>query len=783
MSTNYVSRVALAAISCTGLIVGLLNAVPAQAQTPTTVYGFPGTPGPVNPNIEALTQGRDGELYLTAAGGDGKALNCTVTYCGAAFKITPAGAVSDLFDFSNNNCTVVLCGYDAYGGLTLGTDGNFYGAFYEGGNTGTLGAVFKLTPAGVLTLLHSFTGVSDGSHPYGAPIEGTNGIFYGTTTSASNNSTAYSVTSAGVFKTLHTFTGTDGQNVYAPLVQGTDGNFYGDSAAGGKSNDGVIFKMTPSGTVTVLHNFAGTDGSEDYYPLIQASDGNFYGTSYAGGTDSAGVVFKITPSGTYTVLHNINGTTDGNGPAFGLVQATNGKLYGVTSDIEIGLNGTIFSITTSGTFTTLYSFTGGKDGGDPLSPLVQHTDGLLYGTTNVGGDTNCFSVVNISGEPVEVAGCGELYSLNIGAKPFLNLSTTSGRVGSTVGIFGQEFSSSSVAKFNGVTATKITLAGTTYITATVPAGATDGKITVTTGTTTLTSTKTFIVHNSWSSGKAVPVAVAAAATGFINGKIFVAGGFEVNDAAPVSNNQVYNPATNTWTTAAAMPTPVLGGTSAVVNGLLYVIGGYEGSSQTPTNVVQIYNPSTNKWTTGKAMPTARGSIAAAVDGDAIYVVGGNGTTLRLDTVEKYVPSTNTWTEEAPLLKGKSEPAAGLVGSTIVAADGYTTSGDTGDNEGYNVSTNKWSALTADPTPRNASCFGSVSGQLYVAGGINNANPQVVTTTNESFSVTTNKWTTQAAMPTAALWQGSAVGNGQLYCVGGQATRQEAVISNVQIYQP
>jgi len=786
MSSKYVSRLVRVVISCITLIVGLLNAVAARAQTPTTVYGFPGTPGPVNPNVEAIAQGRDGELYLTAAGGDAKALNCTITYCGAAFKMTTSGVVTDVFDFSNNDCGPVNCGNGAYGGLTLGADGNFYGAFFYGGTTtANDGEVFKLTPAGVLTSLHSFTGGSDGTRPYAAPIQAANGTFYGTTSSATvADSTAYSVTSTGVFTTLHTFTGADGQSIYAPLVQGSDGNFYGGTVAGGTTNHGVIFKMTSSGTVTVLHNFTGTDGSNDSFPLIQASDGNFYGTTYSGGTAGAGVIFKISPGGTYTVLHNINGTTDGNGPWGSLVQATNGKLYGVTSNMEIGLYGTIFSVTTSGTFTTLYSFTGGTDGGNPLSPLVQHTDGLLYGTTNVGGDTNCLSVVNINGQQVEVVGCGELYSLNIGAKPFIKLSTTSGKAGTTVGITGQGFDSTSVVKFGGVPATKITLTGTTYITATVPAGAVDGYVTVTTGSTTLSSLKTFTVHNSWSSGAAMPVAVFGAATGLLSGKVYVVSGNATQTGAPLSNNQVYNPTTNSWTTAAAIPTPVLAPASAVVANILYVIGGYEGSGQTPSNLVQIYSATTNKWTTGAAMPMARGSIAAVVDGNAIYVIGGNGSTLRLANVEKYVPSTNTWTEEAPLLVGKSEASAGLLGTTIVASDGFTSSGDSGDNEDYKVSTNQWTALTADPAPRNASCYGSLSGQFYVAGGVE-ANPETATpvNVNESFNVTSNKWTTQLTMPTSAYWQASAVANGQLYCIGGEASFQGAAINNVQIYQP
>jgi len=783
-SISHFARFVFTGILGAVLAVTLLVAPQAQGQTITTVYGFPGTPGPYNPNDEAIALGRDGELYLFAQGGDGNAVNCTITYCGELFQISTSGTVTDLYDLSNNSCPGSFCGYGAYGGLTLGSDGNFYGSTYYGGTNG-YGTVFKVTPAGVATALYNFTGASDGSSPYAAPIQASNGTFYGTTTSAVvTDSTAYSVTSAGVFKTLHTFTGPDGQNVYAPLVQGTNGNFYGGTAAGGTNNDGVIFEMTPSGTVTVLHNFAGTDGSNVSYPLIQASDGNFYGTTYYGGTDGYGVVFRITPSGTYTVLHNLNGTTDGMNPAFALVQATDGKLYGVTSNIGVGYEGSVFSITLSGTFTNIYSFTGSTDGGAPLSPMIQHTDGLLYGTTEIGGDTNCYSVVGINGQYVIVPGCGELYSLNIGAKAFIKLSSTSGKVGSQVGIFGQGFSSSSVVKFNGVAATTTTLSGTTYITATVPAGATDGYVTVTTGTTTLTSTAKYTVHNSWASGAAIPVAVAGAATGVISGKIYVVSGVETYNGAAVSNNQVYNPSTNSWTTATAIPTPVYGAASAVVSGLLYVIGGSETNTGAGTNLVQIYNPKTNAWTTGAAMPTARSNFAAVVDGTSIYAIGGNGSTDRLTTVEKYVPSTNTWTEEAPLLTGVSDLSAGLLGSTVAAADGYTTSGDLGTTEGYDVSTNVWSALTSDPNPRSDSCYGVISGLLYVAGGAYaNGSSTQVSTVNESFSATSDKWTSLAAIPTATFFPGSAVDNGQLYCLGGETGYQGTVIGNVQIYQP
>jgi len=282
---------------------------------------------------------------------------------------------------------------------------------------------------------------------------------------------------------------------------------WGMTSDGRIPNLGVIFKMTASGTVTVLHNFAGTDGSGSNSPLIQGSDGNFYGEAYSGGTGGAGVVFKITSSGTYTVLHNFTGTSDGNGPNYGLMQATNGVLYGITTNQSVGVypNGTIFSLTTSGTYTTVYVFNGSTDGGDPLSPLRQHTNGLLYGTTDIGGDqtlnNNCFSAVYIPsiGEYVIFAGCGVVYNLNIGAAAFASLQSTSGKEGAKINILGQGFGSTSVVKFGGTQATTVTRSGTTFLTATVPAAALTGSVTVTTGTTKLTSSKTFKVTPTLSS--------------------------------------------------------------------------------------------------------------------------------------------------------------------------------------------------------------------------------------------------------------------------------------------
>jgi uncharacterized repeat protein (TIGR03803 family) len=348
-----------------------------------------------------------------------------------------------------------------------------------------------VTPAGDLTVLWDFranqTGALDGSNPTAAPIEGANGIFYGTTyTGVSSNSTAYSVTSDGTYTTLHTFTGSDGQNIYGGLVQGTDGYFYGVADLGGANNLGVIFLMTPSGDVTVLHSFAGApDGSQAHSQLIQASDGNFYGVTISGGTYNNGTIFKLTPSGDYSIIYSLNYSNgDGEGPSSALIQATNGLLYGVTGSVNSGNYGTIYSVSTTGTFTTLYSFTDGPDGDNPEAPLIQNTNGLLYGSAISGGD---FS--SCGGH-----GCGVLFSLDVGLGPFVSLVSKSGKQGAEIGILGQGFTSSSVVKFDGLAAATPTLEGTTFLTATVPAGARTGNVTVTTGATTLTSNTAFNVR-------------------------------------------------------------------------------------------------------------------------------------------------------------------------------------------------------------------------------------------------------------------------------------------------
>ena len=474
------------------------------------------------------------------------------------------------------------------------------------------------------------------------------------------------------------------------------------------------------------------------------------------------------------LLHSFNGNPDGAHPNAGLVQGNGGNLYGAASQLGSLGFGTLYRISLSGGYSVLYNFNN-TTGAYPNVTLMEHTNGAFYGDTTQGGTGNV--------SPCSADACGVFYTFKASLSPFATLLPYAGTVGSKIGILGQGFSASSVVKFNGVTATTVTRTGTTFLLATVPAGASDGKVTVTTGATTLTSLQRFIVHNSWSSGAAIPKPVAFATATVLNNKIYVVGGYPgMTYSGPVGNNQIYNPATNAWSAGASLPTGTAQAAAAAVKNILYVFGGTPDGA-TDSNAVWAYNPATNTWSPKAAMPTARRSIAATVENNIIYVVGGFSVSGgRLDTVEAYDPATNSWTEEAPLLVGKSEPAVGLVGTTIVSADGYNGSTDNGDNEGYNAATNKWTALKADPKPRNAACGGAIGSQIYIAGGGNTNGPALTST--ESFALSTNSWTALASVPQGTVAPGSAVYGGQLYCIGGWASSPDGVLlKNVQVYQP
>jgi uncharacterized repeat protein (TIGR03803 family) len=740
-------------------VLAVAAATVADAQTFQVLHIFGsknGDPGAPQPTTR-IAQGRDGNLYTTGIVG-------AATGNGAAFKITPSGKLTVLYSF----CSQSACsdGQAPVGGLTLGTDGNFYGTTGLGGSA-DFGIVYKMTPSGSLKVLYTFTGGADGRSPQAPPIEGLDGNFYGTAWfggSSASCGTIYKITPSGTFSVLYTFVNaaTDACNPRAPLVLGTDGNFYGTSSYGAYAT----FKITPSGKYTPLAP-NGAPVYTMYGPLIQGTNEFFYGA------DSANHIFKMSANGSATILYTLNGTTDGNGPNSGVEQASDGNFYGATQSggtsqnctSNLGTCGVLFKVTPRGGYTVLHDFED-PDGYEP-DPIIQHTNGIIYGQTTFGGGT---------------ANAGTFWSWNARLHPFVSLLLYSGKVGSQVGILGQGFSSSSVVKFNGVQATTVKRQGSTFLLATVPSGASDGFVTVTTGATTLTSSRKYTVHNSWASGTAMPTPVAFATSSALDGKIYLVGGYAgTTYSSPVGDLQIYNPANNSWTTGASLPTGTAQAASAVVDNVLYVFGGTDSSND--FNAVWAYDPKTNSWSSKANIPTARRSLAATVYKNIIYVIGGYSVAGgRLNTVEAYDPATNSWTEEASMLLGKSEPSVGTIGTAIVAADGYDGTSDNGDNEAYNTGMNSWSALKADPKPRNAACSGVIGALLYVAGGGNTNGPAL--SSAESYSLSKNAWTSLARIPHGALATGSAVSNGLLYCIGGWASSPDGtLLNNVQIYQP
>ena len=270
-----------------------------------------------------------------------------------------------------------------YASLTVGADGNMYGTSSQGKNYGT---AFKMTTAGVLTTIHVFNG-TDGSVPVAGLVLGTDGNFYGTTSQGGANGygTVFQISPSGTLTTLHSFTGTDGSRPYGKLIQASDGNFYGTTSQGGSGSAGTIFQITSGGILTTLQSFtSSSDGSTPRDGLIQASDGYLYGTTSAGGSNSLGTVFRCDLNGNFTVMHTF-ASTEGNTPYGALLQGSDGLLYGTTWQGGSKSDGTIFSMTTGGTLTTFYTFTG-TSGKNPTSALIEGRDGNLYGTTYQGGD-------------------------------------------------------------------------------------------------------------------------------------------------------------------------------------------------------------------------------------------------------------------------------------------------------------------------------------------------------------------------------------------------------------
>ena len=327
----------------------------------------------------SLIQGTDGNFYGT---------NEMIAY-----KINSAGNFTQLAQLSSSSNVPISP-------LIQAADGNFYGTLSVVGSGYSTGEIFKIDSSGNVTSLYSFAypgyGSTGGAWPWAGLIQGSDANLYGTTYGGGNTAcTPYGY----------------GVPAYGPYGYGIPPWISG-------SGCGTVFKMDSSGNVTVLYSFSGqSDGNFPQAPLIQGSDGYFYGTTSAGGANGYGTVFKMDALGNLQVLYSLS-YTDGGGPVAALLQAADGNLYGTTTAIPNSSTsgGEVFKVDTAGNnFTVLHTFSG-ADGWSPVAPLIQGSDGSFYGTTWAGGDLTCGSWYYDVGSNypyVRAGGCGAVFKMDL----------------------------------------------------------------------------------------------------------------------------------------------------------------------------------------------------------------------------------------------------------------------------------------------------------------------------------------------------------------------------------
>jgi uncharacterized repeat protein (TIGR03803 family) len=438
------------ALSCVFAFAGIAS---AYAQTVSTVYNFKTASGSY-PRAVMPTQGRDGKLYGTTSSGGAYGF-------GTVFGIGTGGSGGPIHSFDSTD------GKSPIGGPLLGTDGLLYGATQSGGPANT-GVLFKITTPGVLTQLTYFPSDSNGVVT-GSPIEDSSGNLYGGRLDALYE---YS----GSYSTIYTMSEFYGTEVQGPVVQTTDGSLYVAAYAAGSFGCGSVIQLTTAGVLQSTYDFDCVTGANPSGPVLEGSNGNLYGVTLLGGTHASGILYELAPGGVFTVLYNFGvSKTDGEYPIGALTQGTDGNLYGVTEEGGSSNVGSLFEYALSTSkYSKLYSFPG-KSGLPETAPF-QHTNGKFYGTIYAGG----------------TAGDGRLYSLDMGLSPFVALVNNSVAVGGTIEILGQDLKGATSVTINGLSAT-FSVESSTFMTATVPAGATTGPVVVTTPSGSLTSNRNFVL--------------------------------------------------------------------------------------------------------------------------------------------------------------------------------------------------------------------------------------------------------------------------------------------------
>jgi uncharacterized repeat protein (TIGR03803 family) len=359
-------------------IVQVLCVIPSWAQVTYDVVSDFSTASVFNPGT-ALIRASDGNYYGTTNNGEEFG-------SGAVFRMTPQGIVTVLHSFNGTDGSL------PYTPLVQGSDGNLYGSTAQGGSAG-LGTFFKISTQGTFTHLHSIAGPDESScfpeglYPAAPLLEGSDGRFYSTISNGQNcggKNFIFRVSTAGAFELLPLGSG---GNSFSGLTRAADGRLYGLTYASETNPFGELFRITEAGDYEQLHAFSVEEG---YFPLgelIQASDGLLYGTAYIGGAEYQGAIFRFDPvTLTHTTLHSFTANgAPGIGPAAGLVEGSDGWLYGTTHAGGAYNGGAIFRINRSTrAVETLHAFDS-QTGFDPRGELIESSPGVWLGTTVFGG--------------------------------------------------------------------------------------------------------------------------------------------------------------------------------------------------------------------------------------------------------------------------------------------------------------------------------------------------------------------------------------------------------------
>ncbi len=355
-------------------LTSLLVASPVVADDYSTLYEFSGRAG--NPN-SPIVRGSDGKFYGTAGSGGSHGLGCV-------YQLSPDGlggySYAEIYELALESD-----GADFRGPLVEGADGLLYGTAYFGGADDD-GILFRVSKAGVFESLLSFDGVN-GAQPNGL-ILGTDGSFYGTTTTGGPNQfgTVFRFDPPGTLTTLHGFSNSDGGNPSGTVLEAADGNLYGLTSSGGPGIAGTVYRLTLGGTLTTLHSFSYTDGSWPLGELVAGADGNLYGVTTAGGSGSLGVIFRVDSGGVVTTVRTFEGFDEvGGGPHTGLLEASDGNLYGTTGLGGSAGRGTLYRLDGAGTAMAIASFSASV-GTFVVAPLAELVTGHLLGAALDDGD-------------------------------------------------------------------------------------------------------------------------------------------------------------------------------------------------------------------------------------------------------------------------------------------------------------------------------------------------------------------------------------------------------------